>query len=202
MPWPMRFGPDAEDHDARAGSPRRDLVAAASALPARVVVGRRGRELGGAGVDRLERALAGERRARDRARARCSSRRNQGSIAVRLVQRPRCSTPRRSASRMHVEAVGAPGARARSSSVLVGALERRGGDVELARAHRLRERLLEGAADRHRLADRLHVRGQAGVGAGELLEGEARPLDDEVVDRRLEAGRRAPVMSLGISSSV
>ena len=29
-----------------------------------------------------------------------------------------------------------------------------------------------------------------GVGAGELLEGEARPLDDHVVDRRLEARRR------------
>ena len=32
--------------------------------------------------------------------------------------------------------------------------------------------------------------GERGVGAGELLEGEARPLDDDVVDRRLEAGGR------------
>ena len=62
--------------------------------------------------------------------------------------------------------------------------------VELARAHRLRERLLERAADRHRLAHRLHVGREAGVGARELLEREPRPLDDDVVDRRLEARRR------------
>ncbi len=63
--------------------------------------------------------------------------------------------------------------------------------VELAAAHRLGERLLEGAADRHHLADALHVRREDRVGATELLEGEARALDDDVVDRRLEARRRA-----------
>ena len=47
----------------------------------------------------------------------------------------------------------------------------------------------EGAADRHGLADRLHRRGQRRLGAGELLEGEARDLGDDVVDRRLERGR-------------
>ena len=55
---------------------------------------------------------------------------------------------------------------------------------------RLPERLLEGAADPHRLADRLHLRAERRVGAGELLEREARELDDDVVERRLEARRR------------
>ena len=62
--------------------------------------------------------------------------------------------------------------------------------VELARAQRLPERLAEGAADAHRLADRLHLRAERAVGARELLEREARELDDDVVERRLEAGRR------------
>ena len=61
--------------------------------------------------------------------------------------------------------------------------------VELARAHRLGEGLAEGAPDRHRLADRLHVGRQLALGAGELLEGEPRHLGDDVVDRRLERGR-------------
>ena len=42
--------------------------------------------------------------------------------------------------------------------------------AELAGAHGLHERLGEGAADAHRLADRLHLGAQGGVGAGELLE--------------------------------
>ena len=46
------------------------------------------------------------------------------------------------------------------------------------------------AADRHRLADALHRRRQGVVGRRELLEGEARHLDDDVVERRLEARRR------------
>ena len=62
--------------------------------------------------------------------------------------------------------------------------------IELARAHRLAVGLVEAAADAHRLADRLHLRRQRLVGAGELLEREARRLDDDVVDRRLERGRR------------
>ena len=56
--------------------------------------------------------------------------------------------------------------------------------------------------DRHRLADRLHRGGQRRVGAGELLEGEPRHLDHDVVERRLEGGRGLLVMSLGISSRV
>jgi hypothetical protein len=57
-------------------------------------------------------------------------------------------------------------------------------------AERLLERFAEGPADRHDLADRLHLGGQGGVGVGELLEGEAGDLRDDVVDRRLEAGGR------------
>ncbi len=53
----------------------------------------------------------------------------------------------------------------------------------LERAHGLLERLLEGGADAHDLADRLHARGEGGVGALELLECEARNLHHDVVDR-------------------
>ncbi len=62
--------------------------------------------------------------------------------------------------------------------------------VELARAQRLGEGLAERAADRHRLPHALHVGREAALRAGELLEGEARDLGDDVVDRRLEGGRR------------
>ena len=48
--------------------------------------------------------------------------------------------------------------------------------------------LVEGAADRHRLADGLHRGGQHGLGAGEFLEGEAGDLGHDVVDGRLEGG--------------
>ena len=62
--------------------------------------------------------------------------------------------------------------------------------VELAGAERLPEGLAEVAPDAHRLAHRLHLRGQRAVGARELLEREAGRLHDDVVDRRLERGRR------------
>ncbi len=55
---------------------------------------------------------------------------------------------------------------------------------------RLEQRLRERAPDPHRLADRLHLRSERLVGAGELLEGEARELDDDVVEGGLEARRR------------
>jgi len=45
------------------------------------------------------------------------------------------------------------------------------------------------------------VRGQRGVDAVELLEREARPLDDDIVDRRSKLAGVAWVMSLAISSS-
>ena len=58
------------------------------------------------------------------------------------------------------------------------------------RAQRLLQQFGEGAADRHRFADRLHRRRQRRLGAGKLLEREARDLGDDVVDRRLERRRR------------
>ena len=57
-------------------------------------------------------------------------------------------------------------------------------------AQRLLQAFGEGAPDRHHLAHRLHRGGQRGIGAGEFLEGEARDLGDDVVDGRLERGRR------------
>ena len=62
--------------------------------------------------------------------------------------------------------------------------------LDLQRADRLLERLPEGPADRHRLAHRLHRRGQDVLGLGEFLEGPAGDLHDAVVDRRLEGGHR------------
>ena len=62
--------------------------------------------------------------------------------------------------------------------------------VQLARAHRLLERLLEGPADGHGLPHALHVRGELAVGQRELLERPARHLDDDVVECGLEARRR------------
>ena len=60
----------------------------------------------------------------------------------------------------------------------------------LQRAHRLQIRLLERAADRHDLADRLHLRPKRRRGPRKFLEGKARNLHDHIVERRLEAGER------------
>ena len=60
------------------------------------------------------------------------------------------------------------------------------GQSRLQAAQRLLQALLEGAADRHHLADRFHRGGQRGRGAGEFLERKARNFDDDVVDGRLE----------------
>ncbi len=53
-------------------------------------------------------------------------------------------------------------------------------------AQRLVERCAEGAVDGHDLAGGLHLRAERAVGAGELVEREARQLDDDVVEGRLE----------------
>ena len=55
---------------------------------------------------------------------------------------------------------------------------------------RFLQRFLEGPADGHRLADGLHLRGEAIVGGWKLFEGEARNLGDHVVDGRFEGRRR------------
>ena len=64
------------------------------------------------------------------------------------------------------------------------------GEAGLQRAQRLLQAFLEGAADRHRLADRLHRGGQRARGAGKFLEGKARNFGDHVIDGRLERSRR------------
>ena len=56
-------------------------------------------------------------------------------------------------------------------------------------AQRFLHRLLEGAANRHHLADRFHLRGQTVVRASEFLEVKARDLGDDIVDRGFK-GRR------------
>ena len=70
------------------------------------------------------------------------------------------------------------------------------------RAERLLQRLREGPADGHHLPYGLHAGSKAVEAAGQLLERPARDLRHDVVDRGLELARVAPVMSLGISSSV
>ena len=59
----------------------------------------------------------------------------------------------------------------------------------LKRTHGLAKGLLEGTADGHDLANRLHAGGQRGIGALELLKGKTRNLDHAVIDGGLEASR-------------
>ena len=125
-------------------------------------------------------------------RAPRSSRRNQGSIDRPLAGPRSSSTPAPEAPRAIRSKRSARRASRAARAARPSSAGSSGCGVELARAHRLGEGLAEGAPDRHRLADRLHVRGQLALGARELLEGEARDLGDDVVDRRLERGRRRP----------
>ncbi len=55
-------------------------------------------------------------------------------------------------------------------------------------AERLVERRAERPVDGHHLAGRLHLAAEGPVRAGELVEREARQLDDHVIERRLEGG--------------
>jgi hypothetical protein len=65
-------------------------------------------------------------------------------------------------------------------------------EAGLQAAQGLLDAFLEGAADGHDLADRLHGGGQQGLAARILLEGEARDLGDDIVDAGLERGRGRP----------
>ena len=65
-------------------------------------------------------------------------------------------------------------------------------DTRFEPAQRFLQCFLERAADRHHLADRFHLRRQPIVGLPELFEREARDLDHDVVDRRLERGGCEP----------
>ncbi len=128
----------------------------------------------------------------------------------------RCRWPRAPPRRWRRAAAPAPPCRAgrRAASAAASSSGLSGGALRVApvqkpaalrlqRAQRLLQRLGEVAADRHRLADGLHRRGQRRVGAGELLEREPRHLHHDVVERRLEADAGVSrVMSLGISSRV
>ena len=60
----------------------------------------------------------------------------------------------------------------------------------LAPLERLQERLREGAAEAERLADGAHLRAELTRRTGELFEVEARRLDRDVVEGRLEGSRR------------
>src|SRR5215218_9186748 len=64
--------------------------------------------------------------------------------------------------------------------------------VHLERGHRLHEALGERPAYRHDFPDGVHPGRQTRRRSGELLEGEARYLGDDVVERRLERRRRRP----------
>src|SRR5262249_22696281 len=179
----------AEDDDARLVHGRKRLVLLA---PGRVEVVRRRLDLAGAGIDTPEdradpllvpaaayleagepeslpecvvapaRSLRGRDVPADEDLARTSDLRSE---------------PRMEALRQVLVVQAGPG---RGSTLL-----------ELARAVRLEQCLAERAPDTHRLPHRLHLRPERPIGAGELLEREAGELDDNVVERRLEAcGRR------------
>ncbi len=76
------------------------------------------------------------------------------------------------------------------------------GEAGLQAGEGLLHGFVDGAADGHRLAHGFHGGGQEGFGAGELLEGEAGDLGDDIVDGRLEEAGVTLVMSLSSSSSV
>ena len=58
--------------------------------------------------------------------------------------------------------------------------------VRLQGTERLVQGLLESPSDGHGFADGFHLRGQGRVGAGKFFEGEARDLEDHVIDRGLK----------------
>ena len=154
------------------------------------------------------------RRATSSASVRCSSAQLDVDDLLDLRQEPRdrssCAVNllERHADAERVGDVPQPlGARIRelvADRLRIDGLQVEAVDAGLEPAQRLLQRLLERAADRHHFADRLHLRGEPVVGLLEFLEGEARHLGDDVVDRRLERRRRVapPVMSFFSSSSV
>ena len=72
--------------------------------------------------------------------------------------------------------------------ILAVAAESKGTDLEASQS--LLESLFKGAADRHRLAHALHLRGEPAVSLRKLLKGESWDLHNDVVDGRFEAGFR------------
>ena len=150
-------------------------------------------------TSRPARALCRRRRVRSSAIS-TNWRRNHGSIFVGVVDLDRSVQPRSDrAEDVPHPPIGAASAsrflsaasslRAGIPHAVAGRAKQQAAASELERADALHERFLEGAADRHRLADRLHLGRERAIGLRELLEVPARNLDDDVVDRRLERGR-------------
>ena len=178
----------AEDDDARLVARRRRLVLLA---PGRVQVVRGRLDLAGARVDAPKHGAdpelvpaASDLDAREAER-----------LAERVVPPPGTLRRRDVAAFEDLpcacDLVAEPRMQTVRKVVVLEARPRRGSALlELARAVRLQQRFREGAADAHRLADGLHLGAERLLGAGELLEGEARELDDDVVQRGLEARRR------------
>ena len=75
----------------------------------------------------------------------------------------------------------------RAPQILGTATESKVADLQTANC--FLERFFERAADRHRLADRLHLNAKRRVGFGEFLESPTRDLRHDIVDRRFEAGQ-------------
>ena len=228
MPWPMRFGPGAEDDHrglrraARPRSPRRRRSRSTASWrrtrrrrcrPSCRPGGRRARA-GPRG--RRPRAGRGSRRsAASEKPCRLASASSSGSSSSAAASSSAISLIRKSwstnqgsifvasktssgrgagADGLHDgvdPAVGGDRTAFSSSAALSPGLADEGelAALLLQRAQRLLERLGEVAADGHGLADRLHGGGQGGVGGRELLEGEPRHLDHDVVEGRLEGGR-------------
>ena len=115
-------------------------------------------------------------------------------IDARQLVRPLEREPEREASR-DLEQPIRRGHRDRATDVLqvlrriargAGLAEVEPGAAGLERSDRLAEGLPERTADRHRLADALHLGAQRRGRARELLEREARPLHDHVIECGLE----------------
>ena len=64
--------------------------------------------------------------------------------------------------------------------------------ARLERAQAFLERLFEGPADRHGLADRLHRRSQRRVGSRKFFKSKTRDLRNDIINGRLKARRREP----------
>src|SRR5690606_28169531 len=63
------------------------------------------------------------------------------------------------------------------------------GDTDVEGTHGFLQGFREGAANRHHFTDGLHLRAEDAIRPGEFLEVPARDLDDDVIQRWLEAGR-------------
>src|SRR3990172_4187029 len=177
------IGAGAQDHDAWPVTSWKRLVLLS---PGRVEVVRAGLDLAGAGVDATE----GRTHAALVTKPAYFRAGETKGFADRVVAPPRAFRPEQIAAHelgsRAIELCAEPGMKPFRKLV-----EARPGSrslaLELPRPVRLEKRLGERAPDSHRLAHRLHLRAERLIGAGELLEGEARKLDHDVVERRLEA---------------